>query len=276
MTAFTRAGTLSLVMMSWGGTSMVTVLRSTLTILSMEGRRMKSPGPLGPPLTRPSLKITPRSYSLTTLMALIRIPATKTTIITTTMAEKPKAAACNKPKFACMEDPPLVLVHRAEGPARRRPFDGHHLHHPSAAEPYHRHLASYLYHRLPISRIGLLRGESQHRPPPLAVHEHPPLRLHPHGASDCANLADHPFPAGHGRPPPKGTRRAQNPEEHAPHEHSDDRDGSEQHPRVGNAGQQERKSPGEEGHNGPRRGQAVVGHAQVHEKQREPDEHQDH
>src|SRR5215212_2284361 len=127
-------------MTSWGGTSMVTILKSTFTILSMNGRRMNSPGPLGPPLTRPTRKMTPLSYSLTTFMALIKIPATKIAIITSTMAEKPKAAACNKPKFACIEDPPLVLVYRVEGPARRRPFDGHHLHHRSVAETHHRHL----------------------------------------------------------------------------------------------------------------------------------------
>src|SRR5215207_9201202 len=130
-------------MTSWGGTSKVTILKSTLTILSTPGSRMKSPGPLGPPLTLPSRKMTPRSYSLTTLIELIKIPATKIATITSTMAEKPRAAACNKPKSACIEDPPLVLVHRVEGPASRRPFDGHHLH-PSVAETHHCHLTTYL------------------------------------------------------------------------------------------------------------------------------------
>ena len=55
-----------------GGTSMVTVLRSILTILSTSGHNRKSPGPFGPPWTRPRRKITPRSYSLTTLRALIK------------------------------------------------------------------------------------------------------------------------------------------------------------------------------------------------------------
>src|SRR5215213_7869822 len=131
-------------MTSWGGTSMVTILKSTLTILSTPGSRMNSPGPLGPPLTRPTRKMTPLSYSLTTLIELIKIPATKMTIITRTMAEKLTAAPCNKPKFACIEDPPLVLVHRVEGPASRRLFDGHHLHPPSAAETHHCHLTTSL------------------------------------------------------------------------------------------------------------------------------------
>src|SRR5215212_4817739 len=217
-------------MMSWGGTSIVTILRSTFTILSTPGSRMNSPGPFGPPRTRPNRKMTPRSYSLTTLMALIKTPTTKMAIITTTMAEKPKAAACNKPKFACIEDPPLVLVHRVEGPAGRRPFDRHHLDHRSVGETHHRHPASCLYHRLLTSWAGLLRGERQHCSPPLAVHEHPPLRVRPDGASDGAHLADHPLLAGEGRPPSEGMRRAQNAEEPTPHEHSDDRDGAEQHP----------------------------------------------
>src|SRR3712207_102934 len=209
------------------------VLRSTLTMVSTNGSRIKSPGPLGPPRTRPSRKMTPRSYSLTTLMALIKTPATKMTIITKTMAEKPKAAACNKPKIACIEDikdPPLVLVHRVEGPTSRRPFDGHHLHHRSVGETHHRNLTSCLYHRLLTSWAGLLRGERQHCSPPLAVHEHPSIRLQPHRAFHDAHLADHPFPAGDGRPPAEGARRAQNPEEHAPHEYSDHREGAEQHP----------------------------------------------
>src|SRR5215207_7761818 len=85
-------------MMSWGGTSRVIVLRSTFTILSTPGSRMNSPGPLGPPRTRPNRKMTPRSYSLTTLMALIKVPTTKMAIITKTIAEKPNAAACNNAK----------------------------------------------------------------------------------------------------------------------------------------------------------------------------------
>ena len=85
---------------------MVTVLRSILTILSTSGRRMKSPGPLGPPCTLPSLKITPRSYSLTILMAL-SMTETTTIATTTTMATSPIPTACNKPKVANIINPPL-------------------------------------------------------------------------------------------------------------------------------------------------------------------------
>src|SRR5215213_4769828 len=107
MTAVTRAGTLSRVMISWGGTSIVTVLRSILTILSTTGRRTKSPGPLGPPCTLPSLKITPRSYSLTILMALSTTETTNIAAITTTIAATPIPTACNKPKVAYTSNPPL-------------------------------------------------------------------------------------------------------------------------------------------------------------------------
>src|SRR5215216_7321247 len=154
MTAVTLAGTLSRVIISCGGTSMVTVLRSILTILSTTGRRMKSPGPLGPPCTLPILKITPRSYSLTILMAL---SMTETTNIatTTTIAPIPTPTACNKPKVASTRNPPLSWP--AEIPATTRQFDGHYLHYRSFAKPHHPHLASHLYRRLAISRVGLLQ-----------------------------------------------------------------------------------------------------------------------
>src|SRR5829696_367982 len=94
MTALTLAGTLSRVMTSWGGTSMVTVLRSILTMLSTSGHKRKSPGPFGPPWTRPRRKITPRSYSLTTLMALNKIEATSMITTTKAMNAKPTLTAC--------------------------------------------------------------------------------------------------------------------------------------------------------------------------------------
>ena len=63
MTAFTLAVTLSLVMISWGGTSSVIVRRSILTRRSTpNGMMKKSPGPLRG-IRRPSRKTTPRSYS---------------------------------------------------------------------------------------------------------------------------------------------------------------------------------------------------------------------
>src|SRR5712691_4218721 len=70
MTALTLTDTLSLVMTSCGGTSMVMVRRLTLTILSTSGIRRSSPGPVPSPpgLTTaraclPKRKMTARSYS---------------------------------------------------------------------------------------------------------------------------------------------------------------------------------------------------------------------
>jgi hypothetical protein len=71
-TAFTRAGTLSLVMTSCGGMFSVIVRRSTRTIRSTIGIRMNRPGPFGCGRRRPRRKITPRSYSRATLIALTR------------------------------------------------------------------------------------------------------------------------------------------------------------------------------------------------------------
>src|SRR5215212_9085793 len=173
MTVVTRAGTLSQVIISWGGISMVTVLRSILTILSTSGRRMKSPGPLGPPCTLPILKITPRSYSLTILIALSMTETTTIATITTTIAQIPTPTACNKPRVTSTRNPPLYWP--AEIPATTRQFDGHYLHYPILTETHHPHLASNTYHRVTLSRSGLLRSEGKHRPPPLSVHEDPPL-----------------------------------------------------------------------------------------------------
>src|SRR5215212_8024097 len=172
MTAVTRAGTLSRVMISWGGTSIVTVLRSILTILSTTGRRMKSPGPFGPPCTLPILKITPRSYSLTILMALNMTATTTIATTTTTIAVIPTPTACNKPRVAYTRNPPLSWP--VDIPVTTGQTDGHYGHYSSFAKPHHPHLVSNPYHRLPISRVCLLRDEGKHSLPQLAVHEHPP------------------------------------------------------------------------------------------------------
>src|ERR687897_2311169 len=137
-------------MTSWGGTSMVTVLRSILTILSTIGRRIKRPVRFGPPWTRPRRKITPRSYSLTTLMALSTTEATNIARITTTMAANPTPSACNKPKVAYTRNPPLSWP--VEIPASTRQFDGHYLHYPFLTKTHHAHLASHIYHGLILSR----------------------------------------------------------------------------------------------------------------------------
>src|SRR5215216_568607 len=275
MTAVTRAGTLSRVMISWGGTSIVTVLRSILTILSTTGRRMKSPGPLGPRCTLPILKITPRSYSLTILMVLSMTETTNiATTTTTTIATSPTPTACNKPKVAYTRNPPLSWP--LEIPAATRQFDGHYLHYPSYAKPHHAHLASHPYHRLTLSRSGLLGGECKHSPPPLSVHEYPPLRAHSHGAPYGAHLADHPLPASDGRPPFGGAQGAQDDEEPCPHEHRDRHEDAEQHPRVGDTRPEERQASSQKREDGSCSRQTVVGHLQVYEEQRKPNEDQNH
>src|SRR4028118_2233876 len=162
MTAFTRAGTLSRVMTSWGGTSIVTVLRSILTILSTNGTRMNSPGPLAPPCTLPSLKITPRSYSLTILMALMMTDPTNIATITTKIATKPTPNACNKPKVAYTRDPPLILILRVQRPVVVGPLRGHHLPRAFPLEAYHGHLVPHTYRRLTVWWVGFLGGERQY------------------------------------------------------------------------------------------------------------------
>src|SRR5215208_4742265 len=275
MTAVTRAGTLSRVIISWGGTSMVTVLRSILTILSIRGRRMKSPGPLGPPWTRPILNITPRSYSFTTLMALSMTATMNIATITTRIAPIPNPTACSKPKVAFTRISPLSWA--LEMPAMAGQLGGHYLYYPSLTKSYHPHLTAHRYRRLTIFlRAYLLRGEGEHGPPKLAVHEDPPRRAYPEGAPYGANLADHPLLAGKCRPPFGGAQRTKDPEEHATHEHRGYHEGAEQYARVGDAGPKERKASGEERHDATRGGQAVVGHAKVCDEECDPNEDQDH
>src|SRR5215211_3602954 len=148
MTAVTRAGTLSRVMRSWGGTSRVTVLKPTLTILSTIGIRMKRPGPLARPCTLPSLKMTPRSYSLTILIALVRM--NKMTA-TSTMAATPIPTDCNKPRLVFISDTPLASIPGVEHGATAGPLGGYYLHHRFVAETHHRPFASYFYNQLVLS-----------------------------------------------------------------------------------------------------------------------------
>src|SRR5215210_4954985 len=162
-------------------------------------------------------------------------------------------------------DPPLSLP--VEIPATTGQFDGHYLHYPTLTETYHTHLAPHLYHRLSLSRGGLLGGERQHRPPQLAVHEDPSLRSHSHGAPDGAHLADHPLLARKSRPPSEGPQRTQDPEEHTPHEHRGDHNSTEQHARVGYARPKECQASGKERHDATRGEQAVVYDAQIYNKE---------
>jgi hypothetical protein len=72
MTALTLTVTLSLVITSWAGTSIVTTLKLTLTILSTTGISKIKPGPLAP-INRPNLKMIPLSYSLKIRIALAKM-----------------------------------------------------------------------------------------------------------------------------------------------------------------------------------------------------------
>src|SRR5215204_7344143 len=157
MTALTLAGTLSRVMTSCGGTSMVTVLRSILTILSTNGSSRNSPGPLGPPCTRPRRKMTPRSYSFTTFTALYKNEATTTTT-TSAMNAKLTPTACNKPKVAYTTNPPLSarLVEISTATGRS---DRHNLHYSSLAQAQDPHPAARPRDGFAVSRIGLHWGE---------------------------------------------------------------------------------------------------------------------
>src|SRR5262245_22327367 len=75
MTAFTFTETLSFVITSCAGTSMVTVRRPTFTARSSTGISRIRPGPRSP-TSNPRRNTTSRSYSRTTLIELTRISST--------------------------------------------------------------------------------------------------------------------------------------------------------------------------------------------------------
>ena len=121
----------------------MTVLKPTLTILSTPGIRKNRPGPLARPCTLPSLKITPRSYSVIILMALVRMVKMPTTTATSTMATNPIPTDCSKPRLVFIKDTPCASILGVEDGATAGPAGGRRLR--------HRRFASYLYSRLLLS-----------------------------------------------------------------------------------------------------------------------------
>src|SRR5579871_1306909 len=83
-------------MTSWGGTSMTTVRRSTRTICCAAGKTRKMPGPLTA-VNRPKVKITPRSYSFSTLKELVTSSAATTTMM---MRPIPISASLSRRMFS--------------------------------------------------------------------------------------------------------------------------------------------------------------------------------
>src|SRR6266849_6105956 len=174
MTALTLTETLSLVMTSCGGTSMVMVRRLTLTILSTSGMRRSSPGPVPSPpgLTTaraclPKRKMTARSYSR-------RIRTAFRMMKNAMMATGMSPSVQSNPSMSR-----LLRLGAVRGPAD-----------PERQPVYARHA-----HRL-AGRDGRVLGDGA---PDLAVELHLPFRIKRgsyHGA-----LADHPRgPGGRGTP----------------------------------------------------------------------------
>src|SRR5512146_1095596 len=165
ITAFTFTETLSRVITSWGGTSMVMVRRLTFTILSMNGMSRTRPGPEPSPpglkmalARRPKRKITPRSYS-----RRMRTEEAITNTAITITGTRPQISS--KPP---MRAPPRML-----GPPRG---PGH-----REREPVHAHDLDVLPCRH--------RAVPRHRSPELAVHQH--LALGIEGPLDHADVAHH-------------------------------------------------------------------------------------
>src|SRR4029453_12862363 len=137
MTAFTLTDTLSRVITSWGGTSMVMVRRLTLTILSTKGRRRTSPGPEPSPpgfstalARRPKRKIPPRSYSrrMRTEEPITKTPTTRTRIKPMLISKPPMPVSSRRSApVGCLdhgEGEPVPPDHLDLLPDRHRPVLG--------------------------------------------------------------------------------------------------------------------------------------------------------
>src|ERR671918_1084300 len=184
MTASTRTVTLSLVMMSCGGTFIVTVCRFTFTIRSIAGMIRNRPGPFAPGRTRPSRKITPRSYSCTTRIALNSRITSRNTM--TPMTIRPSMSSL----------PPLVLGPHQEEQA----VD------PTDPDP------------------GALGDRSVQGPGPPQRALHPGLALGRQVRPGLAAHADHPLlPGDRGSAPPThGHGHGEAEEQHAAGDHDAD------------------------------------------------------
>jgi hypothetical protein len=94
--------------------------------------------------------MTPRSYSLTILMALVRMNKITATTAISTMAANPIPTDCNKAKPEFMTDTPFASILGFEDGVAAASIGGQHCHHCSVARN-HRHFASDLYNRLVLS-----------------------------------------------------------------------------------------------------------------------------
>jgi hypothetical protein len=78
------------------------------------------------------------------------------------------------------------------------------------------------------------------------------------------------LPVSAGLPPSERPQRAQNPQEHRPHEHRDDA----QHARVGDVSPQQQKAPTKQRKDAPRSEEAVAENVQVYYEEHDPDKDQ--
>src|SRR5438034_4814913 len=173
MTALTLTDTLSLVMTSCGGTSMVMVRRLTLTILSTKGISRISPGPVPSPpglmMARdclPKRKMTARSYSRRILTAF---RTTKRAMMTTGMSPGSSRIRASRASSR---------LGAVRGPAdpERQPVNACHAH---CLAGWH----------------GCVLGDGS---PELTVELHLPFRIE--GGSHHGVLADHACGPGRRRP----------------------------------------------------------------------------
>src|SRR6266852_4494306 len=200
ITALTLTDTLSRVITSWGGTSMVMVRRLTFTILSMNGISSTRPGPEPSPpglmmalARRPKRKITPRSYS-----RRMRTDEARTNITMTMTGTMAKISP--KPSMSCllgMLCPPRSSDHLQREAVHAQDLD------------------------------ALARGHRavlRHRPPQFAVHQDLPLRIE--RPPDHTGLADHARGA-RGLRPVEGPEPRRHGEDHQARGGADGRDDDE-------------------------------------------------
>src|ERR1051325_2844731 len=197
MTAFTLTDTLSLVITSCAGTSMVTVRNTTFTARSIPGIRMMRSDRCAP-TSSPSRNTTRRSYSRTTLIELTSTSRT---------------ANPTNSKNGTSKVPMSRLPGRGADP-QREPLDadhhdlGAHLHETLsfrvphlAAQP---HPPGGPRPPTPPARAPPLHETLSFRVPPLAVQSHAAARQEPLPHERAP--AEHRRGAGHAPPPPPAHR----------------------------------------------------------------------
>src|SRR5215203_6019596 len=152
-------------------------------------------------------------------------------------------------------------------------LEGHH-HDLPVRTTYHPYPTPDPYRSLVVLPVGVLGHVRSDGLPALAVHEHPPRGAAAYRLPDDPCFPDHPFHAGRHRPAPGRAHLAYYDKKRPSHEDRNHRQGDHRHPGVRGHHPGKQQATQDESHDRPGGGQAVVGHLEVHDDERERQEDQ--